>query len=125
MFTINTVMEFCKKNPDFLTGLSVEGCGSWRGSYDCPCLYVDTTYESDETSKASHILPFLEKLVSREEFYGYKGGKYTYSVQDMLYVEPSNSSYSGGNSKWGDWDLEKFSEALNVFEYMQRKKINL
>ena len=125
MFTIKTVLDFCKKNPDFLTGIIVTGQGSWRGSYDNPCLYAEATYESDEESKASHILPFLEKLVSGEEFYGYKGGKYVYNEDDILYVESSSRAYSGDSSKWSEWDLEEFRKALEVFEYMQCKKKNL
>ena len=124
MFTIKTVLDFCKKNPDFLTGIIVTGQGSWRGSYDYPCLYAEATYGADEDSKASHVIPFLEKLTSGEEFYGYKGGKYTYTANDILYVESSNSGYSGSESKWGNWDLDEFRKALEVCEYMQEKAIN-
>lgn len=124
MFTIKTVLDFCKKNPDFLTGIITTGQGSWRGSYDCPCLYVGSTYESNEDSKASHLVPFLERLIGGEEYYyGYKGGKYTYTENHWLYVESCGSSYSGSASKWEDWDLEEFRKALEVFQYMQEKTI--
>jgi len=124
MFTIKTVLDFCKKNPDFLTGIIATGQGSWRGSYDCPCLYVESTYESDEDSKASHLVPFLERLISGEEFYGYKGGKYTYYEYETLYVESSCRAYSGDNSRWEDEDLAEFRKALEAFQYMQEKTVN-
>lgn len=125
MFTIKTVLDFCKKNPNFSTGFIVVGHGSWRGSYDEPCIYIKTTYESGPDTLASTLVEALEKLISGDTFYGYKGGEYVYDGTSRLNIERSGSSYSGSNSMWEQYDVEVFKKAVEVFEYMQEKHISI
>lgn len=88
--TINELAEIIKVNEDLVIGMKPYDCGSWRGSYDEPCLFADY----DASSQLSDWLPYLERLTSGEYFEGYKGGSYRYSGHSTINIEREPRNYS-------------------------------
>lgn len=91
--TIARFREFCKKHGDLNLAYKPVDCGSWRGVYAEPCIFVNR-----EEGKLSDFIPYLDRLVSGEVFYGYKGGEYTYKDHDDINVEGDPRSYYGDES---------------------------
>lgn len=88
--TINELAEIIKANEDLVIGMKPYDCGSWRGSYDEPCIFADY----DASSQLSDWLPYLERLTSGEYFEGYKGGSYRYSDHSTINIEREPRNYS-------------------------------
>ena len=76
-----------------IRGLVLEGYGSWRGSYNEPCLYIR---EDPDGRITPHDLEVARKALLSETFYGYKGGEYNYYEHYRLNVEVYSSSWSDG-----------------------------
>lgn len=91
--TIARFREFCQKHGDLELGYKPIDCGSWRGVYAEPCIFVD-----QEKGTLSEFIPFLDRLVSGEAFWGYKGGQYTYDDSDDINIESESSCYYGDMS---------------------------
>lgn len=71
--------------------------GSYRGFYNMPALghagadghnesAVNMRGRKDEAPKVSDLIAELEKAISGEVYEGWKGGDYTYSGDDFLWV---------------------------------------
>ncbi len=88
--TVKQFRSLCKKHGDLQLGFKPVDCGSWRGIYAEPCIFVE-----DGQAKLSDFLPFLDQLISGEIFYGYKGGDYTYNGSEPMNMELYSSAYSG------------------------------
>lgn len=73
------MMDFC-----------IEDVFSWRGSYDKPCCSLSTR----QASKVENLKE-LRKLL-RFSFDGYKGGTYTYDMDDEVHFESDYGSYTDG-----------------------------
>ena len=82
---------------DFGTAVPTD-VDSWRGSYDCPQIgYRLTGYDSDsdkDSITAEQFLKELELGISGRVYTGWKGGDFTYSEDDGLWV--SNSGNASG-----------------------------
>lgn len=61
---------------------------SWRGFYAEPCCSLST----ERTAKYEN-LDMLRRLTN-EVFYGYKGGEYTYTFDDLIHFECDDCSSS-------------------------------
>ncbi len=86
--SIETMLNTCKDNPALEVELKPYDCGSWRGMYDEAAIFVE-----DGTSTLKEWIPFLEKLLDKEEvFEGYKGGEYSYYEYTNLHIEYQQSS---------------------------------
>lgn len=88
--------NLCHTYPGLEVNFSPFDCGSWRGVYAEPCIFIQ-----EGISKMGDFLPFIEKLKS-EEFYGYKGGVFFYDKNDPINFELDHSSWSDGET------LERF-----------------
>lgn len=74
-----------------IKGVKLEGFGSWRGSYNEPCLFIT----ADCNSKITHQeLEEVRQSLLTDTFYGYKGGEYRYSENSDVNVERSRKDYS-------------------------------
>lgn len=91
--TIARFREFCEKHGGLTLAYKPVDCGSWRGEYAEPCIFVES-----EEGKLSDFIQFLDKLASGEVFCGYKGGKYTYCELNEINIEGHHGSYSGEDS---------------------------
>ncbi len=96
MMTLGTFMDYVKQNPDTTINLKPNGCGSWRGIYSEPCIFVE---ETDEDVKLEEWLPYCERLLE-DEFYGYKGGTFKYDEDCPLHLEEDYSCYGGDSWLW-------------------------
>ncbi|MGX5067687.1 hypothetical protein ACWKYH_06835 [Enterobacter sp. UPMP2076] len=91
--TISRFREFCKQHGELTLDYKPVDCGSWRGSYDEPCIFVEL-----EEGRLSDFMPFLDELVSGKVFWGYKGGQYKYCELNEINIEGHHGSYSGEDS---------------------------
>ncbi|HGE8458765.1 TPA: hypothetical protein ACGD77_002973 [Serratia marcescens] len=91
--SIAQFMYFCASNKDLQLDFRPHDCGSWRGVYADPCIFVE-----NGTSTLSEFIPYLERLVNDGPFYGYKGGEYSYNKDSDLNMEMTYGSYSGDES---------------------------
>ena len=66
-------------------------CGSWRGSYDLPAISYEPV---DHTSTSYTITEIINNINSSQgkEVTGYKGGEFTLSMNDIIYVANYGSS---------------------------------
>ena len=71
-------------------------CHSWRGHYRCPA--IGHTLQPGETSTET-VLALLDCLTTYE-FYGWKGGEYRYTDDDVLYIDNEGES-TGYNTIYG------------------------
>ena len=74
--------------PEDAMNFCIEDVFSWRGSYYEPCCSLSTRNVSKD-----HNLDMLNKLIT-ESFVGWKGGTYTYTMDDTIHFETSEGSYS-------------------------------
>lgn len=99
--TLDEWYDFCKSHPDMKSNLKPYEEGSWRGSYDLPCIFFEGNIGSKCETKLSGWLVFLDNLLNPNYvLYGYKGGEWSVSRHDDLHLEPDYSVYSGENSCW-------------------------
>lgn len=91
--TIARFREFCEKHGELKLEYTPVDCGSWRGVYAQPCIFVE-----NREGKLSDFIKYLDKLVSGEVFFGYKGGQYKYCEGDEINVESHHGGYSGDSS---------------------------
>lgn len=94
-YTLKDFLNAYNQNPNIvIKGFKLTGYGSWRGAYDEPCIYI----EEDENSSVefSEIIEAINKLTDGTVFYGWKGGEFTYDVNDPMNIEFSPSSYTDG-----------------------------
>lgn len=76
-----------------IKGLKLVGFGSWRGSYNEPCLFI----VKDNSSSITHQeLEEARQALLTNTFHGYKGGEYQYNENSWVYIEESRSAYSDG-----------------------------
>ena len=87
--------NYLRENPDKEVPLYPHACGSWRGVYSEPCIFV----KKGETSILKDWLPFCERLKT-ETFEGYKGGEYKYSGDEYLHLEENWGNYGGDDNLW-------------------------
>lgn len=93
-YSITDVLNLCENNYIKIDGMKITGYGSWRGSYDEPCIYVQE--DVDECITSGDILTTINSLTNGDVFYGYKGGEYTYDVNNMLNFEPTYKAWTNG-----------------------------
>mgnify|MGYP000844434236 FL=1 len=65
--------------------------GSWRGIYAEPALFFDN---KDEYIPISELNEAFDDLTSGKEFYGYKGGEYSFECADEIHFEYDYSQCS-------------------------------
>lgn len=70
---------------------NVNRLGSWRGVYAEPCLFADYTFEDDDMITSDIIMKELALAMMGGKYEGYKGGIFSYSENDTLHVEMSDS----------------------------------
>lgn len=73
------------------SGFSHEG--SWRGSYNQPCIFM-----GDNTDK-NDLIQALRRLKS-ETYEGWKGGEYNYGGYDNLEMEEHTRDWTGDGDNW-------------------------
>lgn len=76
-----------------IKGLKLVGFGSWRGSYNEPCLFIVEDSSSSITHKE---LEEARQSLLTNAFGGYKGGEYQYDEDSRVYVEESRKDFSDG-----------------------------
>lgn len=93
--TIGEIQAALKRKPmdadvrfDFVY-FAPHGCHSYRGYYDRPAI----GYSNGKDITVLGLLALLDTLLT-EQFTGYKGGEYSYSDDQVLYV--ANHNESGG-----------------------------
>lgn len=91
--TIDEFEAFCEKYPGLEINFEPYDCGSWRGVYAEPCIFI-----REGKAVLSDFLPFLETLKSAT-FWGYKGGEYEYEGVDPLNFELEPSRWSYGETQ--------------------------
>ena len=69
----------------------VSGYGSWRGIYAEPALFFN---DKDEYIPISELNEAFDDLTSGKEFYGYKGGEYSFEYADEIHFEYDYSQCS-------------------------------
>lgn len=69
---------------------SIDDVFSWRGSYCQPACSISAI----KTTKEANLY-MIDRLL-KEDFYGWKGGVYTFSSDDEIHFEESWGSYSDG-----------------------------
>lgn len=113
--TIARFREFCQKHGDLTLDYKPVDCGSWRGIYAEPCIFVEQV-----EGTLSEFIPYLDRLVSGEAFWGYKGGQYTYDDSDDINVEGDPSSYYGDVSMLFEVmrTIEAIDDPLGLIELM-------
>lgn len=89
---INEFKLLCETHPELEINFQPYNCGSWRGVYAEPCIFI-----SEGKSVLSAFLPFIERLTT-EDFYGYKGGDYRYEDCDPINFEISSDCWSDGET---------------------------
>ena len=65
-----------------------DSVGSWRGSYDEPCIFRGGNYDK-------YLLLFHLRQLLTEKYTGWKGGTYWYTPESPLHIEDYAGSYSG------------------------------
>ncbi len=90
--TVDEFEALCETHSDLEINFEPYDCGSWRGVYAEPCVFI-------RKGKAvlSDFLPHLTDLKAGV-FYGYKGGEYNYDGNDPLNFERETSSWSDGET---------------------------
>lgn len=73
------------------SGFSHEG--SWRGSYNQPCIFM-----GDNTDKGD-LIQALRRLKS-DTYEGWKGGEYNYGGYDNLEMEQQPRDWTGDGDDW-------------------------
>lgn len=58
--------------------------GSWRGIYAEPALFFE---DKEEYIPISELMEAFNDLTSGKEFYGYKGGEYSFEYADEIHFE--------------------------------------
>ena len=106
--TLGELYDKIKSYPHDTMDFCVTDVFSWRGSYDEPCCSLSTT---KQTTKREN-LDMLRRLTN-EEFYGYKGGEYTYTFDDKINFECDCSVYSNGMYLKGFIKRNEDSEIIN------------
>jgi hypothetical protein len=86
--TLGDLYDRILSYPEDTMDFCIEDVFSWRGSYDEPCCSLSTRNVSKE-----HNLDMLNKLLT-ESFVGWKGGAYTYIMDDTINFEAGDGSYS-------------------------------
>lgn len=93
---IDKLMDICTQFPDVrIRAIGDEqldknynsGYGSWRGSYDEPALF----FNGDGYMTLKDLVPYLDELASGDEFEGYKGGLFSYSLYSPIHFEDDGS----------------------------------
>ena len=97
------MMDFC-----------IEDVFSWRGSYDKPCCSLSTR----QVSKVENLKE-LRRLL-RFSFDGYKGGTYTYELDDEVHFESDYGSYTDGVYIKTFVDKNRDSEIVkHIFQHLR------
>lgn len=91
--TLDEFKTLCEKYQGVEINFEPYDCGSWRGVYAEPCIFI-----TEGKSVLSDFLPFIERLTT-ENFYGYKGGEYRYNNHDPINFEIYSSSWSDGETQ--------------------------
>ena len=86
--TLGDLYDRILSYPEDTMNFCIEDVFSWRGSYCEPCCSLSIRNVSKD-----HNLDMLTKLLT-ESFNGYKGGSYTYIVDDTIHFEAGIESYS-------------------------------
>ena len=86
--TLGDLYDRILSYPEDTMNFCIESVFSWRGSYYEPCCSLSTRNVSKE-----HNLDMLTKLLT-ESFIGWKGGSYTYIMDDTIHFEEGEGSYS-------------------------------
>ena len=86
--TLGDLYDRILSYPEDTMNFCIEDVFSWRGSYCEPCCELSTRNVSKD-----HNLNMLNKLLT-ESFVGWKGGSYTYIVDDTIHFEAGEGSYS-------------------------------
>jgi len=86
--TLGDLYDRILSYPEDTMNFCIEDVFSWRGSYDEPCCEIST-----RTVPKDHNLDMLNKLIT-ESFVGWKGGSYTYIMDDTIHFESDEGSYS-------------------------------
>lgn len=96
-FTLQDLQNACENCPNaVIKGFKLTGYGSWRGAYNEPCIYL----EEDENSSVGflEIAKAVYSLTDGTVFEGWKGGEYTYNLDDPMNIEPCPRSDTDGGS---------------------------
>ena len=88
--------------------------GSWRGIYAEPALFFDN---KDEYIPISELNEAFDDLTSGKEFYGYKGGEYSFENAD-------ESGGGGGDSQCSDLSILELL-SLDSIEYLRENNITV
>lgn len=88
--------------------------GSWRGIYAEPALFFDN---KDEYIPISELNEAFDDLTSGKEFYGYKGGEYSFECADEIHFEY-------GYSNCEDLSILELL-SLDSIEYLRENKIDI
>ena len=86
--TLGDLYDRILSYPEDKMNFCIEDVFSWRGSYCEPCCSLSTRNVSKE-----HNINMLTKLLT-ETFVGWKGGSYTYTMDDTINFEDGHGSYS-------------------------------
>jgi hypothetical protein len=86
--TLGDLYDRILSYPEDTMNFCIEDVFSWRGSYDEPCCSLST-----RNVPKDHNLNMLSKLLT-ESFIGWKGGSYTYIMDDTIHFEAGDGSYS-------------------------------
>ena len=87
---LSELMGLIESWHDDMMDFCIEDVFSWRGSYDKPCCSLSTRKVSkvENLKELSRLLKF--------SFNGYKGGIYTYELDDEVHFESDYDSYTDG-----------------------------
>ena len=66
-------------------------CGSWRGSYDFPAISYEPVNHTSTSYTITEIINNINNSQGKEVT-GYKGGEFTLSMNDIIYVANYGSS---------------------------------
>ena len=66
-------------------------CGSWRGSYDLPAISYKPVNHTSTSYTITEIINNINNSQGKEVT-GYKGGEFTLSMNDIIYVANYGSS---------------------------------
>lgn len=115
-FYVHEILTAFTENPDLeISGLALTGYGSWRGSYDEPCIFMREDTSSVVTAK--EVVEAIENLTNGAVFYGYKGGEYVFNKNHKLNFEPCRSSWTDGH-----WDTLVMVRCPKLFEYLHTNR---
>lgn len=103
-----------QENPHFVIhGFDLIGFGSWRGDYGEPCIFVCKVEQG--CIFASSLINVIEKLTDGTVYHGYKGGEYTFTLDQCLHFELDESSCS-----YGLCDLLVAANSVELMECLLR-----